>query len=76
MRVTVALLLLLLACGPSRVADRLELHLAAHGAQPLAASSISYEPASNLMSARLGPHGRLVIERRDVTRPLTDHIPD
>ena len=43
--------------------------------EPISAGAIQYEPAADVLSARLGAQGWLAIERRRGTRPLTVRVP-
>jgi predicted CXXCH cytochrome family protein len=64
------------ACATEPAADALVVRVRASAEQPLAADAIRYEPADNVLSARLGAEGVLAIERRDRTRALMVHVPE
>jgi hypothetical protein len=71
-------LTLALECAPGGDdSDTLVLSLRGNtGGPPLSAAAIRYEPAGNVLSARLSSLGWLAIERRHAARALTVRIPE
>ncbi|MET0389628.1 MAG: hypothetical protein ABW321_26885 [Polyangiales bacterium] len=63
----------MLGCEPTP--DTVTLRIPRLGDAPLPTREIRYEPAGNVVSARLGAPGTLAIQRRDASQPLVVHVP-